>query len=184
MIHNFILCCGQMVNICFGENAYHFLISLIWFCRWSGPIAKLGTGSLVSFKPSKTDWGELNWRKIIYINSQNMYVHKISHFPRVIIVILFIGIYSCGPRAERNKGFSLEARHWKYINVKTRSKRCSRKICSCSWWVQSMNIHVGIPDCLVIPNTVRIRNSLKVWDSWSWQIWWWESFFNKKRKEQ
>lgn len=36
------------------------------------------------------------------------YVHTISHLPRVIIAILFIGIYSYEPRAMGNRDFHLK----------------------------------------------------------------------------
>ena len=36
------------------------------------------------------------------------YVHTISHLPRVIIAILFIGIYSYEPRAKGNGDFHLK----------------------------------------------------------------------------
>ena len=36
------------------------------------------------------------------------YVHTISHLPRVIIAILFIGIYSYEPRAKGNRDFHLK----------------------------------------------------------------------------
>lgn len=68
-------------------------------------------------------------------NNLLWYVHKISHFPRVIIALLFIGKNLDGPRAERKKTL-LAARLWKYIYIKIRREDAPEEICSHSWWAQ------------------------------------------------
>lgn len=64
------------------------------------------------------------------------YVHTISHLPRVIIAILFIGIYSYEPRAKGNRDFHLKQGTGNILTSKPGAEDALKKICSYSWWVQ------------------------------------------------